>query len=56
MGDKFLLKGKGVKHLKKRGRGDQIVKVRIDMPKNLNRRQRRLLEELAKDFAVSNTG
>lgn len=54
-GDEFLLKGKGVKHLKKRGRGDQIVKVRIDIPKNLNRRQRRLLEELAKDFTGSRT-
>jgi DnaJ-class molecular chaperone len=42
----FKLSGKGVPHLRVRGRGDHIVRVLVDIPKGLNRKQRKLLEEL----------
>ena len=42
----FRLKGKGVPHLRERGRGDHIVTVIVDIPKSLNHKQRKLLEEL----------
>jgi len=49
-GDLFDLKGKGVPHLHRRGNGNQTVKVSVDTPKNLTKKQRELLEELAKSM------
>jgi molecular chaperone DnaJ len=43
----FHLKGKGVQKLGGHGRGDQIVKVFVDVPKKLTPRQKELLEEFA---------
>lgn len=43
---KFRLKGKGVTHLRSHGRGDQIIDVVVDIPKNLSRNQRKLLEQI----------
>ncbi len=43
---KFRLKGKGVTHLRTHGRGDQIVDVVVDIPKGLERKSRKLLEEI----------
>jgi molecular chaperone DnaJ len=45
-GDVVRLKGKGVPHLKRNGRGDQIVLVRVAVPTRLTREQKRLLQEL----------
>lgn len=50
-GDIFKLKGKGVQHLGSKGRGDQYVKVVIEVPKNLNSKQKQLIREF--DSAVS---
>lgn len=44
----FYLKGKGIQRLGGYGKGDQIVKVYIDVPKKLTSRQKELLEEFAK--------
>ena len=44
-GDVFKLKGKGVQHLGGRGRGDQFVRVVIEVPKNLNNKQKDLIRE-----------
>jgi molecular chaperone DnaJ len=44
----FYLKGKGIYKLNGRGRGDQIVRIYIDVPKKLTPRQREILEEFAK--------
>ena len=44
-GDVFKLKGKGVQHLGGRGRGDQYVRVVIEVPKNLNNKQKDLIRE-----------
>lgn len=44
-GTQFRLRGKGVPHLRGRGKGDQYVRVRVNIPKKLSREQRRLLKE-----------
>jgi len=43
----FHLKGKGVPRLGSHGRGDQIVRIYIEVPKSLTPRQKELLEEFA---------
>jgi len=45
-GTVLKLSGQGVPHLNKRGRGDHLVKVFINIPKNLSRAQKKLLEQL----------
>lgn len=50
-GDVFKLKGKGIQHLGSKGRGDQYVKVVIEVPKNLNSKQKQLIRDF--DSAVS---
>lgn len=45
-GDVFKLKGKGIQSLHGRGRGDQYVQVTVEVPKNLNKKQKELLTEL----------
>jgi molecular chaperone DnaJ len=42
------IKGKGIPHLRRQGRGDQLVVVQVAIPTNLTGEQRRLLQELAK--------
>ncbi len=46
----FRLKGKGMPHLQGRGRGDEYVRVFIDVPTKLTRKQKYLVTELAKEF------
>ncbi len=46
-GSIFRLKGKGIPYLRGNGRGDQYVKVEIDVPNKLNDRQKALLKEFA---------
>jgi molecular chaperone DnaJ len=43
----FHLKGKGIQKLGGSSRGDQIVRISIDVPKSLTQRQKELLEEFA---------
>lgn len=42
------LRGKGVPHVRSSGRGDQYVRIQLKVPTHLSRRQKELLEELAK--------
>lgn len=49
-GATFRVREKGMPKLHGRGRGDLLVAVRIDVPRELNARQRELLEELRKSF------
>ncbi|MBQ1388547.1 MAG: molecular chaperone DnaJ [Clostridia bacterium] len=44
-GDTFRLKGRGIPSLNGRGRGDEYVKVTIEVPKNLSKKQKELLKE-----------
>ncbi|MDF2626604.1 MAG: Chaperone protein dnaJ [Symbiobacteriaceae bacterium] len=46
-GDTIRLKGKGVKHLRGGGRGDQHVVVKVFVPTKLQPKERELLQELA---------
>lgn len=44
------LKGKGVPHMNSRGRGDQYVRIVVNIPKKLNKHQKNLLDELQKSL------
>ena len=43
--DVFKLKGRGIPHLGGRGRGDQYCRVVVEIPKNLNARQKELIKQ-----------
>jgi len=47
-GSVFRLRGKGIPDLRGGGRGDQLVRVIIEVPRKLTGRQRELLEEFAR--------
>jgi len=42
----FKMKGKGIQRLNKDGRGDEYIKVIVETPKNITKKQKELLEEL----------
>jgi len=44
----FRLKGKGIADLRGYGRGDHVVRVVVETPRKLTKRQKELLEEFAK--------
>jgi len=48
-GTVFRLKGKGIPDLQGYGRGDQLVRVHVEVPRKLSPRQRELLEEYARN-------
>lgn len=48
-GQIFRLKGRGVPRLGGYGRGDHLVEIKVLTPANLTRRQKELLEELARE-------
>lgn len=43
----FRMKGKGIPHINGVGKGSQMVKVLIETPKKLNKKQKKLLKEFA---------
>ena len=51
-GDTFRLKGKGMPRLRGGGRGDLIVHVDVDVPKNLSEKAKNLVEELAAEMGT----
>ncbi len=50
----FRLKNKGINHLHRSGRGDQLVSLFVATPDLLNKKQRQLLEELAESLGPDN--
>jgi molecular chaperone DnaJ len=44
------LKGKGLSHLSGRGRGDQYVRLVVNIPTKLDKRQKKILEEFRDTF------
>jgi len=56
----FRLKGKGIQRLDAKVKGDQHIKVQVEIPKNLNAHQKKLLKEfeesLGKNPVVSEKG
>lgn len=49
-GEALVLRGKGVPRLDGRGRGDLICVVRVDVPKRLSRKAKKLLEQLTEEL------
>ncbi|KAI4453388.1 dnaj 1 mitochondrial-related [Holotrichia oblita] len=50
----FRLKGKGVKRLQRDGRGDQMIKVQLEVPKHLTKQQRDFIMQLDGAFTEKN--
>ncbi|MDQ2646721.1 MAG: molecular chaperone DnaJ, partial [Myxococcota bacterium] len=50
VGTVLRIKGKGIPHRVRSGRGDQLVEVTIEVPSRLTDRARELIEELAKEL------
>lgn len=55
-GKVLRLKGKGIPHFGRRGKGDQLVEVRVVTPVSVDEHQQRLLEELARSFSQTELG
>ncbi len=53
-GAKHRLKGKGIKYLQQDRRGDQYVKLYIEVPKNLSKKQKDLLKEFENSLTEKN--
>jgi len=53
-GKLFRLKGQGIVHLHRGGRGDQLVTLLVVTPESLTKRQHQLFEELAGSFGPEN--
>jgi molecular chaperone DnaJ len=49
-GQVFRLRGKGIEVLGGAGKGDQLVQIVVEVPENISRKQRKLIEELALEF------
>jgi molecular chaperone DnaJ len=49
-GTTFRLRGKGVPELRGKAVGDELVKVNVEIPRNLSPRQKELVEELARSL------
>ncbi len=49
----FRLKGKGMPELRTNTYGDEFVKVRVEVPRKLNKKQKEILEQYAKHSDVS---
>ena len=52
----FVLRGKGVPHLRGQGRGDELVRAHVIVPTSLTAEQKRLLKELAASLRNSTDG
>ena len=46
-GEIFTLRGQGIPHVDRHGKGDQHIQVTVKVPTNLNKRQKELLKEFA---------
>ncbi len=53
-GTVFRLKGKGIKRLQRSDRGDQYVRVYIEVPKGLNKKQKELIQQLEASLEAKN--
>ena len=49
-GDVIVRRGCGVPHVGEHGRGDQVIQVKVDIPKKLSAKQEELLRELASEL------
>lgn len=49
-GDVFVRRGQGVPNIEGKGRGDQVILFKVEVPKKLSPKQEELLRELAKEM------
>lgn len=54
-GDVFRLRNKGIQTLNNRGRGDELVRVIVDIPKKVTEKQRELITQLSKELGTAGT-
>ncbi|MEG2571381.1 MAG: DnaJ C-terminal domain-containing protein, partial [Clostridia bacterium] len=54
-GTVFRLRGKGIVPLNSKTRGDQFVRVNVEVPKNLNQKQKEALGKFAETIGESAT-
>ena len=54
-GDVFKLRNKGIQTLNNRGRGDELVRVIVDIPKKVTEKQKQLILELSKELGTNGT-
>lgn len=50
----FRLRGKGIQRLQREGRGDQYVKVVLEVPRNLNKKQKEALQSFSEQLTEKN--
>ncbi len=55
-GTSFTLRGKGITNINTKRKGDMILTVVVETPKNLNQEQKKLLEDLSISLGEKNTG
>lgn len=53
-GTRFRLRGKGIKYLNGRGKGDEYVTVTVEIPKKITREQRKALEAFERTLTDNN--
>ncbi len=49
-GNVLRIRGKGIQHKIRGGRGDQLVEINVEVPTNVSPRARELIEELGKEL------
>jgi molecular chaperone DnaJ len=52
-GEIFRMRGKGIQHIRGSGRGDQYIKVEVEVPKSLNSKQKKAIKELKGEVSES---
>ncbi len=55
-GEVFKLKGKGIEKLNSVGKGDEFVKVVVDIPKSLSEEQKNIIMQFDKSYTPSKAG
>lgn len=55
-GTRFTLKGKGIADINTKRKGDLVITVVVETPKNLTSEQKKLLTEFSKTLGENNTG
>ena len=55
-GTRFTLRGKGIPDINTKRKGDIIITVTVETPKNLNSEQKKLLRDFAATLGENNTG
>lgn len=53
-GDEFKLRGKGIQRLRYSGRGDQYVKIVVEVPKNMSKKQKEILKQFEEESNDNN--